>query len=217
MSGALLFSTYLGGSGLDQGNGIAVDTPAMPTSPAQRIRQAWRRQVFCKHEQRAGDAFVAKYTASQAAPALGVLHLPRRIQSGHRRGHRRGSDRQRLHRRDDCFDGLRRPPVTRSSAPMAVATRMHSSPSSIRGRDLLYSSYLGGTNTEVAYGIAIDNARSRESTSPAKLARRISRFRIRRSQLGRKLRRVRFQDWLVARYRDCPDGIGFWAADTEHH
>src|SRR6202021_682346 len=70
-TGSLVFSTYLGGAGLDQGNGIAVDsagdTYVTGGSDSTGLATSGVLQTAMAGQ---GDAFVAKYSTSLPAPGL---------------------------------------------------------------------------------------------------------------------------------------------------
>ena len=102
MTGAasLVYSSYLGGSGLDQGNGVAVDasgnayvaggTTSIASSLGFTIPGA-PYQSNCKLDSGVceGDAFVAKFCPERHAVAS-LLYLPRGQSGGLRLRHRRG-------------------------------------------------------------------------------------------------------------------------------
>ena len=86
-SGSLLYSTYLGGSGLDQANGVALDSTgniyvAGGTSSSGLFASA---PGFSKIYKGQGDAFAAKLNpAVSGAAERCVLHLSGRVDGGFR-------------------------------------------------------------------------------------------------------------------------------------
>lgn len=165
---SLVFSTYLGGSGIDQGNGVAVDrggsvyiaggsaSTSLGTSGVVQPNCHLDASNNCE-----GDAFVAKFNPA----ATGSLTLSYLTYLG-------GS-------LADTATGIAVEPVNPPSG-FAYVTGSTVSPdfpvtSSVfqskygggnadafvakldpNGATLLYSTYLGGTNTDIAYGIAAD-------------------------------------------------------------
>jgi hypothetical protein len=165
---SLIYSSYLGGSGLDQGNAVVVDSSANAyiagvttsisstlgfTPPAAyQAECALNSQTICE-----GDAFVAKLdpSASGAASLLYFTYLGGTLaESGTGIG----------------VDVSGNAYVTGSTVstdfPIAGAvfqtgygggnadafvTELNTT-----GTALVYSTYLGGTNTDSAYGIAVD-------------------------------------------------------------
>ena len=154
----LVYSTYLGGSDTDAGNGIAVDgagsayvtgftrSTDFPTTagPSRRPTPATI------------DAFVTKLNA----PAPGWSIRPTwaaapMIRLGHRRG-RRG---QRLR---DGLHGLDQFPDDRWAAQTthAAAFRRLRDQAQRHRTGLVYSTYLGGSDIDDGRGIAVDGAGS---------------------------------------------------------
>ncbi|MDP9338431.1 MAG: SBBP repeat-containing protein, partial [Acidobacteriota bacterium] len=154
---SLVFSTYLGGIGLDQGNGIAVDsvgdtyvtggTNSTGLATAAVLQTAMAGQ---------GDAFVAKYSTSQLAPA--------RVYFTYLGGTKADSGA------GIAVDSSGNTYVTGSTVSTDFATTSDAfqrtygggnadafiAKLDAAGATLVYSSYLGGTNTESGNGIAID-------------------------------------------------------------
>jgi hypothetical protein len=154
---SLIFSTYLGGSGLDQGNGIAVDSVGNSYitggSNSTGLATAAVLQTTMAGQ---GDAFVAKYSTSQPAPALSYFTYLGGTKADSAAG--------------IAVDSSGNTYVTGSTVSTDFATTTDAfqrtygggnedayiAKLDAAGATLLYSSYLGGTNTERGNGIAID-------------------------------------------------------------
>ena len=157
---SLVYSTYLGGSGLDQGNGIAVDSAgnayiagqtesaAFGFTPTGTFQTAFNGQ---------GDAFVAKLSTTGALSYFTYL-------GGTKADAATGIAVDSL---DDVYvtgstvstdfptsGAVFQPTYGGGNADSFVA-KLDSA-----GATLVYSSFLGGTNTELATGIAVDTAGS---------------------------------------------------------
>jgi uncharacterized protein (TIGR03437 family) len=137
---ALAYSTYLGGSGIDYGNGIAVDAAGsayvtgftgstnFPTqSPYQATSQGGLYDAFVTKLTPAGNALVY----STYLGGGGVDDVGRAI----------------------AVDGAGSAYVTGWSG--AVVAKL-----ALAGNALVYSTYLSGSRTHVGYGIAVDGAGS---------------------------------------------------------
>jgi hypothetical protein len=158
-SASLVYSTYLGGSGLDQGNGIAVDgngnayVTGLTNSASFGFTPAGYQPAYAGE----GDAFVAKLTSTGALSYftyLGGTHAD----SG----------------TGIAVDSTANAYVTGTTAstdfPTAGAvfqptygggnTDSFVAKLDPTGTLLVYSSYLGGTNAELATGIAVDTSGS---------------------------------------------------------
>lgn len=111
--GALVYSTYLGGTNYDVGRAIALDT--------------------------SNDVYVAGYTASFNFP---VWHTPTNFPSLH---YLNGATN--AFHVDNKFDGFvtKFPPLNGTISPSTQT-------------NAFYSTFLGGTNNDLAYGIAVDGA-----------------------------------------------------------
>jgi hypothetical protein len=155
--GSLVFSTYLGGIGLDQGNGIAVDsvgdtyvtggTNSAGLSTGGVLQTAMAGQ---------GDAFVAKYSTSLPAPGLVYFTYLGGTKADTGAG--------------IAVDSAGNTYVAGSTVSTDFATTTDAFQKTYGGGNadafiakldadgatLLYASYLGGTNTESGNGIAID-------------------------------------------------------------
>jgi hypothetical protein len=159
LSGAasLLFSSYLGGTGLDQGNGIAVDTVgnAYVTGATNSAGLA-TAGVLQGTNAGLGDAFVAKYSTSLASPALVYFTYLGGTKADSGAG--------------IAVDAVGNAYVAGSTVSTNFATTADAFQRTYGGGNadafvakldplgatLLYSSFLGGTNTESGNGIAID-------------------------------------------------------------
>src|SRR6266852_1790735 len=164
---SLVFSTFLGGNGLDQGNGVAVDRGgnlyvAGGSSSTSLVGTAGVLQVNC-HLDAAntceGDAFVAKFNSgaiptlayltflggSFADTATGIAVEPVNPPSGF--AYVTGST---VSTDFPVTDAVFQPKFGGGNADAFVAKLDPA------GATLLYSSYLGGTNTDIGYGIAAD-------------------------------------------------------------
>lgn len=163
--GSILYSTYLGGSALDQGNGVAVDStgkvyvtgltksPAFPTTSGVY-------QATCKLNSQSGcdgDAFVSKFDTSQSG-AASLLYSTYLGGSAGDSGNGIAVDLN-----NDAFitgttNSTDFPVSTAVFQPAygggnadAFVTELNPA-----GAALLYSTYLGGSNTESGNGIAVD-------------------------------------------------------------
>jgi hypothetical protein len=157
-SGALLFSTYEGGTGLDQGNGIAVDakgdTYVAGGTNSDGFGTTGALQAANKGQ---GDAFVAKYSNSLPSPA--------RVYFTYLGGTKADSGN------GIAVDASGNAYVTGNTVSTDFSTTADAfqrtygggnadafiSKLDPAGATLLYSSYLGGSNTESGNGIAIDS------------------------------------------------------------
>jgi hypothetical protein len=152
---SLLYSTYLGGAGVDQGNGIAVDTAgnayaagvtngAISAFPVSGVQTTYAGQ---------GDAFLARLSptgglsyftylgGTKADSATGVA-----VDSGGN-AYVTGST---VSADFPIAGSVFQPTYGGGNADSFVAKFDPT------GTTLLYSSFLGGTNTELATGIAVD-------------------------------------------------------------
>jgi Beta-propeller repeat/Abnormal spindle-like microcephaly-assoc'd, ASPM-SPD-2-Hydin len=163
--GSILYSTYQGGSGLDQGNGVAVDSAGQvyitgitkslnfPTSPTSY-------QPSCKLNSQGGcdgDAFVSEYDPTKSGPGSGVAST---LLGG------TGGDSGNAIAVDPS--GNVYVTGTTNSTDFPVTTAVFQSAYGGGNADafvteldptvtsLLYSSFLGGSNTESGNGIAVD-------------------------------------------------------------
>ena len=157
-NGALLFSTYLGGNGLDQGNAIAVDGTGdayvTGTTNSSGLATAGVLQAV---NAGMGDAFVAKYTTSQATPAIGYLTYLGGTKADTGLGIAVDASK------DAYIAGN----TVSTDFPTSMDAFQHTygggnadafvAKLDPAGATLLYSSFLGGTNTESGNGIAIDH------------------------------------------------------------
>jgi hypothetical protein len=155
---SLLFSTYLGGIGLDQGNGIAVDsvgdTYVTGGSDSTGLSTSSVLQTTMAGQ---GDAFIAKYSTSLPAPALvyftylggskadaGAGIAVDSSGNAYVAGSTVSTD---FTTTTDAFQR-----TYGGGNADAFITKVDAA-----GAKILYSSYLGGTNTESGNAIAIDS------------------------------------------------------------
>jgi hypothetical protein len=152
---ALLFSTYLGGAGIDQGNGVALDpagnvyVAGLTNSAAFGFIPAGFQPAYAGQ----GDAFVVKLTTggslsyftylggSKADAATGIA-----VDSSanvYVTGSTVSTD-------FPTAGAVFQPAYGGGNADSFVAKLDPT------GKTLIYSSYLGGTNTELASGVAVD-------------------------------------------------------------
>ncbi len=156
-AGSLVFSSYLGGTGLDQGNGIAVDGAGNTyVTGATNSAGLATAAVLQGTNAGLGDAFVAKYSTSSATP--GVMYFT--YLGGAKSDSGSGI----------AVDALGNAYVAGNTVSTDFATTTDAFQRTYGGGNadafvakldplgatLLYSSYLGGTNTESGNGIAID-------------------------------------------------------------
>ena len=154
--GSLVYSTYLGGSGLDQGNGIAIDSAGnayvagLTNSASFTFAPTGFQKVYAGQ----GDAFVAKLN-----PTGGISYFT----------YLGGAN-------SDAATGIALDPSRNAYVTgTTVSTNFPTSGSVFQptygggnadsfvakldptGATLVYSSFLGGTNTELATGVAVDS------------------------------------------------------------
>ena len=164
---SLLFSTYLGGSGLDQGNAVAVDTTGnayvagITTSRASTLRFTQPPGAFqpdctldtlkvCE-----GDAFVAKFALS-GTPALSYFtYLGGSLADSANGIALDSSDNAYVTGSTVSTDfpiaGTVFQTTFGGGNADAFITELNGT-----GSDLIYSTYLGGTATDIGNGIAVD-------------------------------------------------------------
>jgi len=156
---ALLYSTYLGGSGLDQGNGIAIDNigNAYVAGLTNSATFGFAPNGFQTAYAGEGDAFVAKLTPTgalsyftylggtkaDAATGIAVDSTANVYLTG-----------STVSTDFPTAGAVFQPNYGGGNADSFVAKLDPT------GKTLLYSSYLGGTNTELATGIAVDTSGS---------------------------------------------------------
>jgi len=153
----LIYSTYLGGSGVDQGNSIAVDSTGnayvtggttstdFPTlSPVQPANAG------------STDVFVAKLNPTGSA----LLYSTYLGGSAFDRGNGiavDGSGSPYVTGETNSIDFPTSNPVQPASGGLADAFVAKLNPT---GSALVYSTYLGGTDDDVGFGIAVDGSRN---------------------------------------------------------
>jgi hypothetical protein len=156
---ALLYSTFIGGSGLDQGNGIAVDSSgnAYVAGLTNSASFGFAPNGFQTTNQGEGDAFVAKLnttghlsyftylggTKADAATGIAVDSTDNAYITG-----------STVSTDFPTAGAVFQPQYGGGNADSFVAKLDPT------GKTLVYSSYLGGTNTELASGIAVDTSGS---------------------------------------------------------
>jgi len=170
--GSLVYSTFLGGSGLDQANGVAVDANGNVYVAGGSVSNNLFPSAagFAKLNSGDGDAFVAKLNPAVPGTA-GVIYFT--YLGGSKADSAAGI----------AVDGSGNAYVTGTtvseapspSDPLAIGFPILADTAfqptygggnadafvtelNPAGTALIYSSYLGGTNTEGAGGIAVDNA-----------------------------------------------------------
>ena len=157
-TGSLMFSTYLGGTGLDQGNGIAVDsvgdTYVTGGTDSTGLSTSGVLQTTMAGQ---GDAFIAKYSTSLPAPALVYFTYLGGSKADSGAG--------------IAVDSSGNAYVAGSTVSTDFATTTDAfqrtygggnadafiTKVDAAGATILYSSFLGGTNTESGNAIAIDS------------------------------------------------------------
>ena len=164
---SLVYSTYLGGSGLDQGNGVAVDASGnayvagLTTSKANTLGftiPAGAYQANCKLDSLSvceGDAFVAKFSLGGTPSLIYFTYLGGSLADS--------ANGIALDSNDDAYvtgstvstdfpiAGAVFQPAYGGGNADAFVTELNSA-----GSELVYSTYLGGSNTESGNGIAVD-------------------------------------------------------------
>jgi hypothetical protein len=159
-AGSLVYSTYLGGSGLDQGNGIAVDSTGMAYVAGVTASTAPPFTTLNSYDG-GGDAFAAKLDPSQSGSSSLIYF---RYLGGSQADSANGI----------AVDGTGSAYITGSTVspdfPIvagafqpnygggnadAFVTKLDPT-----GQNLVYSSFLGGTNTDIGNAIAVDSSGS---------------------------------------------------------
>jgi hypothetical protein len=157
--GALLYSTYIGGIGLDQGNAIALDSGgnAYVTGLTNSASFVFTPSGFQPAYHGEGDAFVAKLTTTGALSYFTYLGGTKAdagtgiaVDSGGN-SYVTGSTVSS----DFPTAGAVFQPVYGGGNADSFVAKLDPA-----GATLVYSSFLGGTNTELATGIAVDTAGS---------------------------------------------------------
>ena len=159
LSGAasLLFSSYLGGSGLDRGNAVVVDSSGNAyVTGATNSSGLATSAVLQAANAGLGDAFVAKYSTSLTAPALLYFTYLGGTKADAGAGIAVDSSGNAYIAGSTVSTDF---PTTSDAFQRtygggnadAFITKLDP-----LGATLLYSSYLGGTNTESGNGIGID-------------------------------------------------------------
>jgi len=164
---SLVFSTYLGGSGLDQGNGVAVDTSGnayvagLTTSRASSLLftpPTGAYQVDCHLDSLnvcEGDAFVAKVALSGTPSLTYFTYLGGSL-----------ADSANGIGLDSSDNAYVAGSTTSTDFPIAGAVPQNTygggnadafvTELNATGSALVYSTYLGGSATDIANGIAVD-------------------------------------------------------------
>jgi hypothetical protein len=158
-SSSLVYSTYLGGSGLDQGNGIAVDSSgnAYVAGVTNSSSFGFAPTGFQKANAGEGDAFVAKLSTT------GLLSYFTYLGGTH-------ADSATGIALDSTNNAYVTGTTASTDFPTAGAafqptygggnTDSFVAKLDPTGTALVYSSYLGGTNAELATGVAVDTSGS---------------------------------------------------------
>ena len=153
--GSLVYSTYLGGSGLDQGNGIAVDSAgnAYVAGATASTSFVFTPTGFQTTNHGQGDAFVAKLTPTGALTYFTYLGGTL-------------ADTAAGIAADSTGNAYVTGSTVSSDFPVTTPVFQHIygggnadafvAKLNPTGTVLVYSSFLGGTNTELAGGIAVD-------------------------------------------------------------
>jgi hypothetical protein len=160
---SLVYSTYLGGSGTDNGLGIAVDSAGkayvtglttstdFPTTPGAYA-------TTCKSCSAGfNDAFVSKIDAQQSGPAS-LLYSTYLGGSGNDQGNAIAVDAAGNAYVAGATDSTDFPTVDPAQAANAGATDAFVTEMAAAGNALVTSSYLGGAAIDVGLGIAVDKA-----------------------------------------------------------
>jgi hypothetical protein len=156
-AGSLVFSTYLGGAGLDEGNGVAADNSGHVYVAGLTNSGGLPAGTGSGSYAGGGDAFAAEYATPPSLPA-GLVYFS--YVGGTQADAANGI----------AIDSLGNAYITGSTvstnfpsvgAPFQPAFDGGNADAFVTelnptGSALVYSTYLGGTNTDIAYGIAVD-------------------------------------------------------------
>jgi hypothetical protein len=155
-AGPLLFSTYLGGSGLDQGNGVAADNSGHVYVAGMTNSSGLPAGTSSRTYSGQGDAFAAEYGTPPSATGLLYFSYVGGTNADAANGiaidslgnaYIAGSTVST----DFPSTGAPFQPNFNGGNADAFVTELNPT-----GSAIVYSTYLGGTNTDIAYGIAVD-------------------------------------------------------------
>jgi len=220
------YSTLLGGAGLDQGNGIAVDASGNAyvagLSNSLSLGTAGAYQTNCTAPSGntcEGDAFVAKFnpSATGAASELYFTYVGGSL-----------ADSATGVAVDTSGDAYITGSTVSTDYPTtadafqrtygggnadAFVTKLDPA-----GATLLYSSYLGGTNTDVANGIAIDKATPPGAYIAGQTCSQdFPLSNPAQATPGGNCDAFVFQSRPPGRHRDQPDRLSVCASDAGNH
>jgi hypothetical protein len=171
--GALVYSTFLGGSGNEEAIGVAVDrrgrayvtgNTGSSDFPTRRALQRTFRSRCISDVPCPGDAFVAKLSADGRTLVYGTYLggtksdtsagiAVDRAGAAYVTGSTRSPDFPTRGARQGALRGRSCGPPPDTACPDAFVVKLRP-----EGRRLSYGTYLGGTDTETAGGIAVDRS-----------------------------------------------------------
>ncbi len=147
---ALVYSTYLGGSGIEEGEGIAVDGDGNAYVVGTTFSSGWLTGAYGGN----GDVFVVKVNASGSALVYGTYLSGSSTDSG--AGIAVDSAGNAYVTGETT--SINFPTQNPFQLALAGSSDVFVAKLNASGSALLYSTYLGGGGSDYSYGVAIDNA-----------------------------------------------------------
>ena len=155
---ALVYSTFLGGTDIDDARGIAVDGAGNAYVTGETLSRDFPTTAGAFGRTSNGAVRRLRHQAERRRLGARLLHVPRRHAGRQRRAHRRRRERERLrhglHQLHRLPDHRRRLRHARANGAFDVfVTKLNAA-----GSALVYSTYLGGQGFDSGGGLAVDAA-----------------------------------------------------------